>query len=91
MELLIKYLGTGKLETDPRNSVVIFITVKISDINKIIIPFFYKNPLVGIKLQNYIDWCKIVQLINLGSHLTIEGLELIRSIKSKMNTGRKLK
>jgi len=29
--------------------------------------------------------------MNLGKHLTIDGLDLIRTIKAKMNTGRKFK
>jgi LAGLIDADG endonuclease len=90
MEHLIKYLGSGKIEKDPRNPVVSLIIVKFSDINKIIIPFFEQNPLLGIKQFDYLDWCKIAKLMNEGSHLTIEGLDLIRTIKSGMNKGRKL-
>ena len=91
MELLIKYLGTGKIEKDPRNPVVFLTIYKISDITTKIIPFFEQNPLLGVKQFDYFDWRKIANLMNLGKHLTIDGLDLIRTIKAKMNTGRKFK
>lgn len=59
-----------------------------SDINNKIIPFFEKNKLLGVKLLDYLDWCKVAKLMNNGSHLTQEGLTKILDIKSGMNTGR---
>jgi hypothetical protein len=35
------------------------------------------------------DWCKVAKLVNEGNHLTIEGLDLIKKIKSEMNRSRK--
>ena len=55
IELLIKYLGAGKIEKDPRNSVVSLIVTKFSDVNNIIIPFFEKYPLHGVKLLDFLD------------------------------------
>jgi LAGLIDADG endonuclease len=59
MELLINYLGTGKLEATKdysyRNSVVSLIIYKILDINLKIIPFFFKNPLLGVKKLDFLD------------------------------------
>jgi len=89
MELLIKYLGTGKVYKYPGKSAVVLTIFKFSDITNIIIPFFEKNPLLGVKLFDYLDWCKIAKLMNEGTHLTFEGLNLIRQIKSGMNRGRK--
>ena len=63
--------------------------VKYSDITNLIIPFFKKYPVLGIKQNDFSDWCKIAKLMNDGSHLTIEGLNLIRTIKNGMNKGRK--
>lgn len=68
-------------------AVVLTIT-NFSDITNIIIPFFYNNPLLGVKLLDYLDWCKIAKLMSEGSHSTNEGLNLIIKIKSGMNTGR---
>ena len=39
-----------------------------------------------IKLLDFLDWCKIAQLMIEGSHLTEEELKLIREIKERMNS-----
>ena len=88
MELLVLYLG-GNLYKYPDNNAVVLTVVKFSDITNIIIPFFEKNPIFGVKLLDFNDWCVIAELMKKGSHLTVEGLNLIREIKSGMNTGRK--
>jgi hypothetical protein len=46
--------------------------------------------LLGVKQLDYLDWCKVANLISEGSHLTNEGLDKILLIKAGMNTGRKL-
>nr|YP_010130207.1 LAGLIDADG endonuclease [Clavaria fumosa]QPZ51109.1 LAGLIDADG endonuclease [Clavaria fumosa] len=89
MELLKKYLGSGTIEKNSKDQVVSLTISKFSDITNKITPFFELNPLLGVKQLDYLDWCKIANLMKEGSHFTIEGLELIRSIKSGMNTGRK--
>jgi len=90
MELLIKYLETGKIEINHKDSVVSLTIYKFSDLFNKIIPFFSNNILFGNKqYQLRWDWCKVAKIMNEGSHLTIEGLELIRSIKLKMNSRRK--
>jgi LAGLIDADG endonuclease/NADH-Ubiquinone oxidoreductase (complex I), chain 5 N-terminus len=88
MECIRKYLGSGKVYKYYKQPAVVLTIYKFSDITNIIIPFFKLNPLLGIKLLDYLDWCKIANLINKGSHLNFEGLNAIREIKSGMNTGR---
>ena len=80
-EFLIKFLGAGKIEKDPRNSVVSLIVTKFSDVNNIIIPFFEKNPLLGVKLMDFLDWCKVANLMIEKKHLTKDGVDLIRKIQ----------
>jgi LAGLIDADG endonuclease len=63
--------------------------VKFSDIINIIIPFFEKNYLHGVKQLDYLDWCKVANLMKNKKHHTPEGLELIYSIKSGINRSRK--
>ena len=87
MELLVLYLG-GNLYKYPDNNAVVLTVVKFSDITNIIIPFFEKNSLLGVKFYDYLDWCKIAKLMNDGSHLTLDGLNLIRKIKTGINKGR---
>lgn len=90
MESIIKYLGSGYLYKYPRKEAVSVVIFNNSDIIKLIIPFFEENPLLGIKLLDFQDWCQIAKLIDNGSHLTLEGFNLIRKIKSGMNKSRKI-
>jgi hypothetical protein len=55
MELIIKYLGAGRLEKDPRKPALFVVIGKLSDITHIIIPFFNQYPIVGIKNLDYLD------------------------------------
>lgn len=55
---------------------------------KKIIPFFHTNKIMGVKSKDFNDWCKVAELIASKSHLTEEGLEKIRDLKSGMNKGR---
>jgi hypothetical protein len=89
MELIIKYLGAGRIEKDSRKPVIYLVVGKFLDLTKLIIPFFNKYPILGKKFLDYQDWCKIADLIFLGSHLTEKGFEKIRQIESGMNKGRK--
>ena len=89
MELLVNYLGAGRLEKDNRGPAVYLVVTKFSDLNHKIIPFFNQYKILGTKNLDYLDWCKIANLINSGSHLTLEGLEEIRKIKENINQARK--
>ena len=88
MQKIVEYFGSGKIYKYGGKSAVSLSIVDFRDITNIIVPFFNKNPLIGIKLYDYLDWCKIHSLMLNGSHLTVEGINSIRKIKSGMNTGR---
>jgi hypothetical protein len=70
-----------------RNSVT-FVVYKFSDVFDKIIPFFQKFPLQGIKYMDHKDFSEVANIIKDKSHLTLEGLKKIKSLKSGMNTGR---
>jgi hypothetical protein len=89
MEKIGEYFGSGKIYNYNGNNAVSFVIVDFTDITNIIIPFFKSHPIIGIKLYDYLDWCKIHDLMINRSHLTIEGINSIREIKSGMNIGRK--
>jgi hypothetical protein len=55
MESIINYLGTGKIYTYPNKKAVSIYIVKYMDITKIIIPFFNKYPIDGVKLYDFQD------------------------------------
>jgi hypothetical protein len=67
---------------------VALIVTSLSAINLKVIPLFDKSPILGIKQLDFLDWCKVANLMSSGQHLTSEGLELIRSIKNGMNNNR---
>ena len=52
------------------------------------IPLFNKHKIIGIKSLDYLDFCKVVELVNKKAHLTLEELKEIRKIKSRMNKNR---
>jgi hypothetical protein len=51
----------------------VFTVRKLSDILKIIIPFFEKYPLRGTKSLDFADFCKVAELMKDKAHLTKEG------------------
>jgi len=55
---------------------------------KAIINFVDNYPMLNRKHLDYLDWKKIVELKNIGSHNTIQGLELMKKIISNMNSTR---
>lgn len=55
----------------------------------IILPFFQKHPIIGVKSLDYQDWSKIAEMIKNKAHLTEEGLDKIKEIRYGMNRNRK--
>ena len=88
IETLTKYFGSGVIEKHTQFPAVTLVIVKFSHILEKVIPFFELYPIIGIKQKDFIDWCFVARLMNDGSHLTIEGLKLILTIKEGMNKGR---
>jgi hypothetical protein len=58
----------------------------LTDITTKIIPFFSKYPIKGIKSLDFSDFCKVAQKMENKDHLTEEGLNQIRLIKSGMKS-----
>lgn len=86
MRSLIEFFKCGSVRF--YGEAISFRVEKFSDIINIIIPFFTKYPILGVKTKDFQDWCKVAELINDKKHLTREGLENIRKIKAEMNKGR---
>jgi hypothetical protein len=89
VESLVNYFDCGWVFVDTNKPIVHFIVSNFSDIKKKIIPFFLKYSLESAKSLDFNDFIKAAKLIESKDHLTEEGLEQIRSIKLKMNRGRK--
>jgi len=88
MQKIVEYFGSGKLYYYGGKRAVSLIIIDFKAITDILIPFFNENPIIGIKLYDYMDWYKIHSLMINRSHLTVEGINSIRKIKSGMNTGK---
>jgi len=50
-----------------------FKVTKFSVVNKIIIPFFIKNPILGVKSQDFNDWCLVSDIVNKREHKLEQG------------------
>ena len=88
MEKLVEYFGAGKIYNYAGKSAINLTIFDFTEISQIIIPFLNKTPLLGIKFYDYLDWSKIHSLMVNRLHLTVEGIDSIRKIKSGMNKGR---
>lgn len=94
-EALIKsitsYLGCGRYVFRPsRPNSADFNVTKFTEINKIIIPFFEKYPVIGVKHQDFLTFCEAAKIMINKDHLSKAGLEQILSLKQKMNKSRVL-
>ena len=87
MRSLIEYFDCGNIIQ--RGEAFDFRVTKLSDIENKIIPFFKKFQIYGVKALEFADWCKVAEIMKQKKHLTAEGLEQIRKIKTGMNKGRK--
>nr|ATI20342.1 LAGLIDADG endonuclease [Juglanconis sp.] len=60
-----------------------------SDIENKIIPFFKEFPILGVKALDFVDWCKVAELVKNKEHLNMEGLNKIMKIAEGINLNRK--
>lgn len=88
LESLVNYLGYGRFSPVTGRNEVYFFTSTFKDIFEKVIPLFYKYPLLGSKQQDFLDFVKVAELIRSKDHLTKEGLEKIKLIKSNMSSRR---
>lgn len=91
MHNLMTKLGCGYIRVNKNKSWVEFVVVKFSDVYGTVIPFLAKYPLHGTKKLDFEDFCKVGELMKQKAHLTVEGLNEIRTIKMGMNKGRIVK
>lgn len=64
----------------------VYRVVSLSNILNKIIPFYQKYPIHGVKAKDFLDFVKVVELMKDNKHLTPEGVEEIKLIKSGMNS-----
>ena len=69
MNNLISYFKAG--ECYNRDQAVDYRVTKFSDLTNIIIPFFKKYSILGVKALDFADFCKVVELMENKAHLTL--------------------
>jgi hypothetical protein len=80
MNNFTEFFGCGNSRVRSNKIACDFVVSSLSDICKIIIPFFDKYPLFGVKAQNYADFKKAAEIMRVKNHLTDSGLEEIIKI-----------
>ncbi len=77
---IASYLDCGKIYKN-RGSIYLD-TTKFSDLTGKVIPGFKKHPIMGKKILDFEDFCKVAELMQNKAHLTQSGLEETRKIKA---------
>ena len=88
LKSLEKFFGCGKIYSYKSHTQ--FICQSFQDNYNIIIPFFRKYSIFGIKRLDFEDWSKIAKIIKIKGHHTNEGFNKISQISIDMNRGRKI-
>lgn len=91
MKSIISYLGCGRYSfAASRPDSAMFTVSKFKDNYEIIIPFFDKYPIRGVKHKDFLIFSKVAQMINNKDHLTKDGYEQILVLRQeKTNNGRR--
>lgn len=79
--------GIGTISLDKKANVLKYSTASLKDLSSVVIPHFKKYPLLTQKGADFLIFEQIVELMNKGAHLTINGLKQIINIRASMNTG----
>lgn len=88
MKSLTEYFNCGSCRERNGGLAVDFFVDKYSDLTDKIIPFFKEHCILGVKSEDFQDFCRVGQLMKENKHLTPEGRDEIRKIKAGMNRGR---
>jgi len=84
----VNYMKAGFIVKNSSKPASCYVVTGFNDTVKIIIPFFEKYPLYGSKQLDFILFLEIASLMKAKFHLTNEGLNKIKDIRSKMNLRR---
>jgi LAGLIDADG endonuclease len=88
MSYLVKYFNCGYVSNN--GSCIKFTVSNLSDIISIMIPFFEKYPIQGVKALDFSAFCEISKLMKQKEHLNNEGFSRILKFRSSMNKNREI-
>lgn len=83
MGSFVDYLGCGRLSVS--KNAAYYTCSKFSDISEKIIAFFSKYEILGVKSEDFKNFCRALEIVKSKNHLTKEGFNNIRKIKANMN------
>lgn len=84
LHALKAYFGCGVIREN-HDARMVYRVRNIEHLDKIIVPFFMKHNLKTKKNINFKKFRKVLLLMQSNEHLTLDGIEKIRSIKNQMN------
>ena len=88
LKSLVDFFGCG--QTYSYKDYTEFRCQSFKDNYEKILPFFNKYPIIGVKSKDFKYWAKVAKMIQTKDHLTNEGFDQIRQIRTGMNKGRYL-
>lgn len=89
LQSFIAFFENGSCYKHPDKPICDYRCVNFEYIYNKLIPFFKEYKILGIKALDFNDWCLAAEIVKSKAHLTLEGLDRIRSLKEGMNKGRK--
>ncbi len=90
LEEIQMYFGCGKIyenrrKDNHRENLYRYCVRSANDLRAQIVPFFEKYPLHTAKAQDFLIFCEVLVLIENGLHLSLEGIERIRTLAATTN------
>jgi hypothetical protein len=90
LEELVRFFGTGRIyrnrrRDNHREALLRYNVYRFEDLRTRIVPFFRENPLRTSKKKNYEKFARIIELMELRRHLSVEGVIEIAEITQTMN------
>jgi hypothetical protein len=90
LEDLIHFFGCGRLyrnrrHDNHREDLFRYCVQRFDDLRTKIVPFFEENPLQTSKRHNFEKFAKIIKMMELRQHLSIDGVMEIAEVAQTMN------
>jgi hypothetical protein len=86
LEQLREFFGCGLITTNHGDRKELRIR-GLTQLSESVVPFFEAHPLRTVKRASFECFAEVIRLMKGGDHLTMEGLERIRTLAAGMNRG----
>jgi LAGLIDADG endonuclease len=90
LHLLERYFECGQVgrharHDNHREPLCRYTVRRLTDLSKVIIPFFEEHPLVTAKANDFRSFAVIVRMMEAGLHLSVDGMSQIANMTQAMN------